>query len=253
MKTLYLKLISYSSTVIAPVVLAFITWFPNKWVFLSLVIVWFVYFGFVFLRLKRDINQAALHAMTALSFIILLVLTEAALLRWFFVLASGIVFFFIAFWSEPRIDHAIHIKEKPLRRMMMMLYVFNVYAFLVGLFAWHLYFPMMTFFVMSILGAVYAALGAHMIWRLYYKKNNMNLMIWTGVVGAAIFELMWVMKLMPFGYLVLGFLIAWLWYIIQLFVRFHLSIRGIVWRKQVHFILGNLLLFILVLYLIRWI
>lgn len=253
MKKLYLKLISYSSTIIAPIILACITWFPNRWFFLGLIVFWFAYFGFIFFKYKHDINQAALHVMTALSFLILLVLTESALLRWFLVVMSAFIFFFIAFWSEPRIDHAIHIQEKPLRRMMMMVYVFNVYACLVGLFAWHLYFPMMTFFVMSIFGAIYAALGSHMIWRLYYKKNTIKLMVWTGIVGLIVFELMWVLRLMPFGYLVLGFLVAWLWYLTQLFIRFHLSIRGIEWKKQIRFMLANICLFVMMFYVIRWI
>ncbi len=253
MKIFYLKLMSYASTVIAPIVLFFIVLFPNIWMFVGAIIVWFGYFAYIFFAYKRDINQVALHMMTALSLLILLVLTESAWLRWFFVIASACLFFFIAFWSEPRIDHAIHIKEKPLRRMMMMLYVFNVYACLVGLFAIYLYFPLVSFWWLSLLGSMYAGLGAYMIWHLYYKKNIKELILWSGVVTFIILEFMWVMTLLPFGYLALGFLVAWLWYIIQLFIRFHLSMKGIIWRRQIQFVIGNVILFVGVLYIMRWI
>jgi len=191
--------------------------------------------------------------MTAVSFIILLLLIESLYMRWFLVGASVFIFFFIAYWSEPRIEHAIHIKEKPLRRMMMMLYVFNVYALFVALFAVHIYFNQLSFALLSIIGGVYAATGAYMIWSLYFKFTFEQLVVWCILVLLSIVEIMWVMKLLPFGYFASAFLLVWLWYIVQLFVRFHLSLTGILWKRQKWFLGVNAFLFFVVLYVIKWI
>jgi len=59
---------------------------------------------------------------------------------------------------------------------------------------------------------------------------------------------------LPFGYLVFGGLFAWRWFFAQLFIRFYLSPQGIIWKKQITFLLSNLVLFILLLiFLVRWI
>ncbi|MBT3539433.1 hypothetical protein HOF40_01590 [Candidatus Parcubacteria bacterium] len=245
--------IRIASTMSAPTVLFLVTVFPNPYVFGVSLTLWFGFFLLLQFKYHVPRHQTALNFMTVLSFLTLLLLVETVWLRWFFVIISTIVFFFIAYWSEPRLEHAIHIKEKPLRRMMMMLYVFNVYAFFVGLFALYLYFPRFPFAFLSIAGGAYAGVGAFMIWSLYFKFTADKLFIWTLIVALCVVELMWVMKLLPFGYLALGFLLVWLWYMIQLFARFHLSPKGILWKKQIGFLITNGILFVLVLYFIRWI
>ena len=241
------------SSVVAVMALLFITLFPNLIFFWSIFILWFGFFGLLFWKFGVNKNQTALHFMTAMSFVVLLLLVESSFFRWFLVFAVGFIFFFIFYWSEPRVLHAIYLKEKPLRRMMMMLYVFNVYAFCIGLFAVDIFFPSTSFTFLSVLAGAYSGLGAYMIWNLYFKLKPAQLLIWSLVVTLFVFELMWVMRLLPFGYLALGMLVTWLWYLGQLFIRFHLSSKGIIWKKQKVFLLSNLVLYILTLYFIQWI
>lgn len=245
--------IRFVSPLIAGLMLLAILLFPNVYIFLSVIVVWFLFFFFLHYRYHVARHQTALSGMTAMSFIILLILVETIWLRWFFVGLSFPVFFFIAYWWEPRIEKAVHIKEKPLRRIMMMLFVFNVYALLLGLFAMYLYFPSVPFWILSFAGGIYAALGSYMIWNLYFKIPLHEIIVWNMIVALVVIELMWVLRLLPFGYLALGFLTVWVWYILQLFIRFHLGSKGILWKEQRAFVVVNVLLYIAVLYVIRWV
>jgi len=60
-------------------------------------------------------------------------------------------------------------------------------------------------------------------------------------------ELAWAAQLLPFGYATVGALLTWIWYILQLLVRFHFSERGVDWKKQIPFLVGNIVLMILFL------
>jgi len=93
-----------------------------------------------------------------------------------------------------------------------------------------------------------------MIWKQYFKAHPKHFTLWGLVLGLVMFELVWVIYLLPFGYLVLGFLVTWIWYVLQLFIRFHLTPQKIVWRKQRTFILANIAFYvILFFFIIRWI
>ncbi|MBI2437012.1 MAG: hypothetical protein HYV41_04710 [Candidatus Magasanikbacteria bacterium] len=241
------------SPLVAVVLLLIFLVFAQVYVSIGVIVLWSFFFILLDRRYHVARQQTALSGMTALSFIILIALIEAVWLRWFFVGLSVPFFFFIAYWWEPRIERAIHIKEKPLRRIMMMVYVFNVYAFLLGVFAVHLYFPMAPFWILSFVAGLYAAFGAYMIWNLYFKIRLTDSVVWTMIIAFMVIELMWVLRLLPFGYLALGLLTVWVWYIVQLFIRFHLGSKGILWNEQRGFIIGNVVLYIFVLYIIRWI
>jgi len=83
----------------------------------------------------------------------------------------------------------------------------------------------------------------------YSKKFIISLL----VIFILILEFFWVITLLPLGYLATGLLQVWVWYVIWLFVRFHLLPEGIVWRKQVSFIIFNLSLILLFLFfVVRW-
>ncbi|MFA6427657.1 MAG: hypothetical protein WCW16_04435 [Candidatus Magasanikbacteria bacterium] len=274
------------STFTAPLMLACVIVFPHMPVFMGVLVAWFFSFFVLYYKYHASIGQTALNTTTAISFIVLLLLVESIFFRWFFVGCSSIIFFFIAYWSEPKIKHALHIKEKPLRRMMMMLYVFNVYAFFIGIFAADVYFPSVPFIVSALLGGVYASIAAHMIWLLYFVptdtrasdergkiKKTLGIFkrffyhfvrvyerslqkkewIYTLVVGIVMIEILLCIQFLPFGYLASGLLAVWLWYIMLLLIRFHLSPLGIVWKNQRAFLIANVVLYVLFLYSIRWI
>jgi len=245
--------IAVFSIFILPIALLLINFFPSVWVFYASIAILVAYFSFIALRYNLDKTEVALNFMTSWSFIVLMLLVENLIFRYVFIFFPLVVFFFIAYWSRPQISHGIHVKEKPLRRMMMMLYVFNTYAFFIGAYAWHLYFPNYSFVLISSVSAVYSALAAYMIWSLYFKSEFKKLLIWSIIFATVIFELMWVLVYLPFGYLAFGLLTVWIWYLLQLFVRFHLTKEDIVWEKQIGFLALNLILYIFVLFTIRWV
>lgn len=253
MRPAYPRWIKMISPLIVAVLLLIFLMIPHVYTTIAVFFVWVSFSVLLDRRYHVSRHQSALNAMTALSFITLILLIEAVWLRWFFVGLSVPVFFFIAYWWEPRIETAVHIKEKPLRRIMMMLYVFNVYALLLATFAVHLFFPSIPFWILSLIGGVYSALGAYMIWTLYFNLVFRDILVWCLIVALMVIELMWVLRLLPFGYLALGLLTVWVWYVVQLFIRFHLSSKGILWKEQRGFIISNIILYIFVLYLIRWI
>ncbi len=89
---------------------------------------------------------------------------------------------------------------------------------------------------------------------MYFRVDRQSLLIWGWIVGLASIQLIWVIHMLPFAYGVLGLLATWVWYVMQLFVRFHLGERGILWRKQAIFLATNAVLFTAVLFFfVRWV
>ncbi len=246
-------LVKIISSLLPMMTLATITVFPNRIVFFSALGVWIGYTTFLFLRYRTSVYDTATQAMTMCSLVLLLVFMESPFLRWFFVVASFFVFFFLIWMSSEHTGWLVHIKERPLRRIRMMIHVFNLYAWLVALYAVSVFFPSIPFWVLSLLGGGYGSLITVLIWRLYFKSLTHELLLPALVVALIIIELMWTVRLTPFGYLAEGLIVVWLWYGIQLFGRFYLSTRGVMWKKQAGFIVGNVVLFICVLFFIRWI
>ncbi|MFB6225772.1 MAG: hypothetical protein ABEJ02_00280 [Candidatus Paceibacteria bacterium] len=143
---------------------------------------------------------------------------------------------------------------KPWRRMFMMLIVFDSYLLLTTLFGLDLFFSnLIPFWGLSIIGSVIFVVSSLVIWQLYYDKQPRSFLIWLILVAIIIFELMWSAQFLPFGYLVLGLIITWIWYILQLLIRFHISKKGIIWSKQRFFLAGNVVLFSIFMYFVRWI
>lgn len=144
---------------------------------------------------------------------------------------------------------------KPWRRILMMLIVFNAYLLLTNLFGIDIFFNNFSqFWILALAGSVISAISSVMIWRLYYMDRDIRqFFLWGVLVFLVVFELMWVFKFLPFGYLVLGLFVTWVWYILQLFIRFHISKKGIIWKKQKVFLIGNTILFVSFLFFIRWI
>ena len=54
---------------------------------------------------------------------------------------------------------------------------------------------------------------------LTYKDFSKELLRAAGLLSFMLLEVIWVMKYLPVGYLVLGAMVTWIWYILQLFFR----------------------------------
>ena len=89
---------------------------------------------------------------------------------------------------------------------------------------------------------------------MYYLLSLREHWLWVWLMIFLIFELVWVAHLLPVGYLVAGFLVTWLWYLLQLLTRFHFGPSGVLWQKQKWFLVGNAALYVLTLvFFVRWV
>lgn len=156
------------------------------------------------------------------------------------------------------LDHGDHVsrlsfERKPMRRIVSMIWIWNAYAIMTALFGVRLFFPSVLFSIVWAGMVVVLLFAACMIWRLYYQITYRAVLLWLLILAIVVAEFIWVVHVLPFGYFVSGFLVVWLWYLCQLFIRFSLSERGIMWKKQYPFLLTNAILFILFLLFTRWI
>ena len=168
-------------------------------------------------------------------------------------IAIAIAFVFdLAYFSLQDVQLQMYIKGK--RRMHAALWVFVMFLFSINTFAFGMFFPNAPSWVPhTLLGFVSSAI-AFAIWQLYLgitlKKGGM----WSIIIGLIMYELIWALHWLPYGFYVLGFALTWLWYIAQLLIRFHLGPRGIIWKKQLKFLILNaILIIVLFLFFARWI
>lgn len=229
--------------------------FTFVWVFIPVLFVWLGALTFFVYKINSSFSeQIFLIVSTALAFLGLISLLEPVYLQYLLIVLVSLIMFFL-FMRILQTDRAVlSYEEKPYRRMLMMLWVFNSYAFATFGFALSIFFPSIPFWLISFfIGALIGYISI-VVWKMYFNAPVQNFFLRAILVTLIIWEVMWVVHLLPLGYLVLGGLTIWLWYIMQLFIRFHLSKRGIIWKKQIVFLSSNLILYFLVLYLfVRWI
>ena len=184
---------------------------------------------------------------------IMLVILEDNFWRDILTAFAGLVIAFL-FIQTARQASGLSYEEKPYRRICMMLWVFVVYAGLTLVYALVSFFPAVPLWLVGLAGSALAGAVSLVIWRMYFAVSWQSLFLWATMVGLAVWEIIWALHFLPFGYLVLSAMTVWVWYIMQLLVRFHLSPHGITWRKQFYFLLANLVLYVLLLWLfVRWI
>jgi hypothetical protein len=129
--------------------------------------------------------------------------------------------------------------QKRVRRYLVAAWTFTVYAFLTGQFACIIFFPTVPWWLMTLSVSFFSAFAALCIWREYEPLPKATEYLWFLVVLVPMIELTWVLTMLPFDYFVSGFIAAWVWYVLQLFIRFHVSRQGILWHKHTWFLLGN--------------
>lgn len=158
----------------------------------------------------------------------------------------------ITLWSKLAASPAAFLREKPLRRVVVMLVAFGVFAFAAAGQAILTLFPAVSPFLAHTLVGILASYGAYIVWSLYYDGKTIEFLVPAAVIFCLAFEMSLVISLLSIGYLAAGFLISWLWYIAQLFIRFHFGRRDIVWRKQGWFLASNAVLMIGFVYSLRF-
>jgi hypothetical protein len=231
--------------------------FPGRMGFFVTLAVWLIFLavGEWLTQLGDSHHHRALHVLvvTSLSFVGLMTLIEWQALLWLLIILGGLTMFalFRTIISEGTL---LSIKRKSIRRFMMLLWVFNTYALITTFYAINLFFSRLPFWTLVILSGILFAYTSYMIWSMYYTLQIKKTWLWLVIVGFVMVELVWVMHSLPFGYLATGFLVTWVWYLVQLFMRFHFSSKGVVWKKQRVFLITNLVLYIGVLaFFVRWV
>ncbi len=248
-------LISGSIALFSLICLWVINIFTLVWVFLPVCLIWLSILIFLVYRVKNNFwDNLFLVIMTALSFLGLISLLEPMYLRYFLMFLAGLVIFFIFLRIFHTTTTSLSYQEKPYRRMLTMLWIFNSYALITFGFALSIFFPKTPFWLISFLVGILIGYISIVVWKMYFNVPIERFFLRAVILAVVVWEVMWVIHFLPLGYFALGALVAWLWYLMQLFIRFHLSKRGIIWKKQIGFLLSNLVLYFLVLYFfVRWI
>lgn len=238
-------------------VLFYLSRIEKLWLFLLIWLCWMVLLGLAGWYFSPAGNEfkhnLSLVLASGAAVTAVLIILEEDLWRNVLIVLAGLAIAFL-FIQTARRASGLSYEEKPYRRIHMMLWVFVVYAGLTLIYALVSFFPAIPLWLVGLLGSALAAAVSLGIWRMYFAVSWQSLFLWATAVGLAVWELIWTLHFLPFGYLVLGALTVWVWYILQLLVRFHLGPRGIIWRKQIYFLAINLVLYGLVLWVfVRWI
>ncbi len=251
-------IISTTLAVLSILALFVINTFPILWVFAVTFVSWMallVFSLFYYRQTKADFNSfLSLTIFTAISFVILIALLELNYLKYFLILIAGLAIWFIFIRFLETKEMILSYEQKPYRRVLTMLWVFDNYVFIVFGFALSIFFPLIPFWLISILVGLVVGYISTVVWQMYFDIPLKSFLLRAVIMTLIISEVIWVMHFLPLGYLSLGALIAWLWYLLLLFNRFQMGKQGIIWRKQIVFLFSNLLLYFLVLYFfVRWI
>ncbi|MEK7623593.1 MAG: hypothetical protein AAB408_02900 [Patescibacteria group bacterium] len=227
------------------------------WLPFVLLAVWAIFLGVAQYRIIR-LHHGQFQTVPLTIFIILAatalisVIETPALIFGIMALGGGMVGHL--FWLALSPQSQSSPEYKPIRRIFTIYWVFTAYGLSTATFAWHLFFPTISFIVLACLIGLWCMIATGMIWSLYFFQFSKAHLYWLLIFGFCMAEFAWIIHQLPFGYLVSGFLSSWLWYLLQLFGRFHLTPQGVLWGKQRWFLLANIVLYLLVMgFYIRWV
>lgn len=175
---------------------------------------------------------------------------------WLLIGACFLVFNFFSFWLIPASNVPISPFMKPNMRWRFIMSVLGLSGIFVGMEA-IISFQLLLLYVSNLYLMFIVAVAATFIagwwWNEYSfqfdKKFWLNIFIWFILM----IELLWVIQLLPMGYLVSGLILTWNWYVLWLLVRFSMSPEGIDWKKQVWFLSINAALFVsYLIFAVKW-
>ena len=188
---------------------------------------------------------------TALSGVSLLSLLEGKNWQWLMIIliVCLIITLFFLFSTEKGMAY----ENKPIRRVLVMVLVFDVFAVWSVFFGISLFFSIIPFWFLSLLGSLLTSYISLLIWQQYFSLPVKKLLFSVSIIFLIVWEVSWVLNLLPLGYLALSMLLTWAWYISILLMRFHFTSKNIIWRQQINFLITNLVLyFIILFFFVRW-
>lgn len=234
--------------------LALIDHFSNLPAYAGLSAGWLIILLVLFLRIEHGSNLAPTVPMLVATW--LASLSMLTISEWRLVTVGILVIAGVSLGYLIRIHgHTPSPSEWPVwRRVLMMLMVFDTYALTTALFALYLFFPALPFWILTGVGAGIATTAALFIWRLYGYRSWHQVAAPLLIVALSSAELIWASHFLPFEYGTFGLIIAWLWYLMQLFLRWHMSPAGVVWRRQRWFLLANFAFMVIIfMFYVRWV
>lgn len=174
---------------------------------------------------------------------------------WYVVVASGIVLPAISFYFLPSVRSELSFMGRPHMRVTLAMNVFGLAGIWSGIAAAIALtvFPPIWWGALIFSGVVVSMLAA-IIWWWYYLKTDLKKITKTTLVfGWVLAQLSLVILLWPTGFLAQGLLIAWVWYLVWLTIRYHLSDQGIDPKRHTYFLVSNIVAMALFLFfLARW-
>ncbi len=248
------RILGIAAGVLSIIGLGLFYFFPSYYSVAAILILWWLATILVGRKLAIGIDNIIMHISISSAFFVLLSILEWLPAEILLIAFCGVVFTILWWWPTIGQKNPVQFMQKPWRRIIMVIWVFGVYAWFAGLNAILLFFSNIPTIILSIAEGLIAAFVTFMILRLYSpgKKIKENI-FGIAVMALMITELSMVVSFLPLGYLTSGLALAWIWYILQLLMRFHVSPEGIIWRKQAWFLAGNMVLLIAMLYFSQWI
>lgn len=258
------KIILYTLSIIGGLfhiaLLILIISFPTITVFLltlgsCLVILLFLQRVIIRIQGNRYQWQAVVYLiMSVIVSVLLLSVIEIPQLKWFLYILYGVITASILSLPTRVYVGQITQIEKPIRRIALMIWVWNMYALSTFFFAAILFFPTVSHWIWLIAGALCYTATSYIIWYVYTPHMPKIYIYWLGIIALVMLELLWMISLLPFGYSVSAFFATWLWYTMQLYIRFDMSPRGVIWRKQLWYLgISSVVFFYFAYSVIRWI
>jgi hypothetical protein len=211
---------------------------------------WLVYYP---AEMSRSKHLASLVVMTLGSLAFLLFIEWK--FAWYLFGAMFSFFSFFSFWLLPSSSVNLPIFLKPHLRWRFIMSVIGLAGVFEGVFAVISFqmTPGISSWVWLALGSLFSASIAGWWWVEYGAEKNKCFWVWLGFWFLLVLELLWAVKLLPFGYLTSGLILIWIWYAVWLLARFNFTREGIDWRKQIWFLGFNSILFAsFMLFVVRW-
>ncbi|TSC84902.1 MAG: Uncharacterized protein G01um101413_286 [Parcubacteria group bacterium Gr01-1014_13] len=229
-------------------------WLVGVWLLFRLAIwgalMWLVYYPAEMSRYKH-IASLVVMVLGSLSFLLFIEWRFA----WYLFGALFCFFSFFSFWLLPASSVSLATFLKPHLRwrfIMSVIGLAGVFQAAGAIISFQIA-PGINSWVWYILASLFSTFVAGWWWWEYGVEENKRFWIWVGCWFVMILELLWVIGLLPIGYLTGTLVLIWCWYVVWLLARFNLSPEGINWRKQVWFLSFNAVLFPLFLFfIIRW-
>ncbi len=229
-------------------------WMVGIWLAIRVAIwaafMWMVYYPKEMSRWKHLLSLVVM-TIGAMAFLLFIEWDVA----WYLFGAFFAFLSFFSFWLLPASNVSLSVFLKPHLRWRFIMAIIGLAGIFEGtqaIISFQIV-PSVSYWVWLVLAALAAAVFAGWWWWEYGAPINKRFWVWVGAWFMLMLELLWVINLLPLGYLASSLVLIWCWYVVWLLVRFNLSPEGIHWKKQIVFLGVNTFLFItFLIFIVRW-